>query len=278
MDLIEIKKKGKKPKKALKFVGAALIILIGLLIISLLIIPKELKEIQNKISQSDTFGTKQGTGLGELGNINPLGKEDTETTSGGGGGGSGGGESSGGGSGGGDTPKLTEEEIYSSGILEIKNRIDAPYTNHRVRIGHWPGASEGINEYDHTYGALFNPSNVASKIVSAADETDLDVDSRPLDSKSTMYLELSLVSQSGSAVKISSSNEIRISMPLAEYVFEDDTITIQQYDPNGIETFPPYNVKELIQQGGGVGIITLPNLSGSYNSQEPYAYFKLIFS
>lgn len=255
-------KKKKGMKKIFKIFAAILIILIGLTIIVLLMVPKEV--------------IKSGTDIGALGNIHPFGGDDEtggDRTSNeipseiGGEGGSGGG-----------TETSSEEVVSSPGILEIINRIDAPYTNHGVRIGHWEGASEDINDYDHIYGAMFNPSNVASKIISNVSETELDVDSRPLDSSTTFYFELSLVSQSGNPITISSSNELRLSLPLEEYEFEDKTLTIQRYDPEGIENYKSYDVKSLISKGRGTGKVILSDLDGQYNSEEPYAYFRITIS
>ena len=70
-----------------------------------------------------------------------------------------------------------------------------------------------------------------------------------------------------------------MSFPLASegYTFGSKTITIQQYDPsNANAVYTLYNVRELINNNGGV--IQLANLSGTYASQVPYAYFKVMFS
>ena len=66
-------------------------------------------------------------------------------------------------------------------------------------------------------------------------------------------------------------------MPLESkygYDFGSQTPYLQQYNPNGTSNYPIYHVKNLITAGGRVGTIELPNLDGTYGSQEPYAYFE----
>ena len=104
-------------------------------------------------------------------------------------------------------------------------------------------------------------------------------DVRPLNSLSTISLELSLHSQSGGAITINSTNELRLSLPLTDrgYTFANKTLTIQQYEPNDSSaSYPSYDVRDVIDDDGGM--IVLVNLSGSYDSEEPYAWFKVEFS
>ena len=120
------------------------------------------------------------------------------------------------------------------------------------------------------------------KIISNITEYQLRVDTRPTTSFSIIYLELSLHSQSGSALSVSNlTNELRLSLPLAGspyfYNFSGKTLTIQQYDPNDTAaSYTAYDVREVIANDGGV--ITLANLNGTYASEEPYAWFRLSFS
>ena len=68
-------------------------------------------------------------------------------------------------------------------------------------------------------------------------------------------------------------------MPLTDrgYTFANKTLTIQQYDPNDTAaSYTSYNVRDVINNNNGV--IALVNLSGSYDSEEPYAWFKVEFS
>jgi len=61
------------------------------------------------------------------------------------------------------------------------------------------------------------------------------------------------------------------------YNFTNKTLTIQQYDPNDTAaSYTSYNVRDVINNNHGV--ITLAHLDGSYNSEEPYAWFRVEFS
>ena len=163
------------------------------------------------------------------------------------------------------------------GKLEIINKIDAPYTSHACNIVHMDGATEGIDDDDHVYGAMFNPSNIAAKVISKVGSTELDVDLRPLNSGATINLELSLVSSSGDPVSIESENELILSYPLEGYTFDSSTLILQQYDPDDANAvYPAYNVTDVIDNQQG--IITLENITGSHDSEVPYAYFTLTFS
>ncbi len=61
------------------------------------------------------------------------------------------------------------------------------------------------------------------------------------------------------------------------YDFSGKTITIQQYDPNNPSaSYTVYDVKNVIEDNNGV--ITLARLDGTYDSEVPYAYFRITFS
>ena len=92
---------------------------------------------------------------------------------------------------------------------------------------------------------------------------------------------MSLHSQSGGAITLNSTNELRLSFPLAGspyfYTFANKTLTFQQYNPsNTSESFPSYDVRDVIENDGGV--IVLARLDGSYDSELPYAWFRVGFS
>jgi len=75
------------------------------------------------------------------------------------------------------------------------------------------------------------------------------------------------------------TNELRLSLPLESrgYTFANKTLTIQQYNPNNLaESYPAYDVRDVIDDDAGV--ITLARLDGSYDSEVPYAWFKIYFS
>ena len=89
-----------------------------------------------------------------------------------------------------------EEMLSSAGKLRVTNRISS-YSGASGSVIHWQGASESLDDYDGRYYAMFTPSGITGKIVSTVEGTELDADSRPIDSMSSVELELSLVSQSG---------------------------------------------------------------------------------
>ena len=166
----------------------------------------------------------------------------------------------------------------SQGEIVLEYRIGVPYTDSNWELVHHPGAEEGLDKYDSNYYAMFDSSGIASKIISRVGENELDNDARPDTSKTEFLIELSLVSQSGGDVSISSPNELRVLMPLEGYTFGSQKLVLQQYDPDDpSEIIADYDVRELIEEGEGVGIIKLPDINGNHKSGEPYAYFKLIF-
>jgi len=155
----------------------------------------------------------------------------------------------------------------SSGKIYVANQIDVPYTNCRCLIFHYPGALEGfegLGGFDYTYDPMFNPSGIASKIVSIVEGKELNTDSRPENSTTTISLPLSLVSQSGDPITISSDNRCYVELTSIDgtgpFANEDVFIAI-----NG-ETF---DVRELIANHSGT--IPLPRLEGTYGYSVPYA-------
>ena len=182
----------------------------------------------------------------------------------------------------GGTSAEAEEVTYGTGKLEIINWIsDSDFDKGSYNVVHYSGGTEGYGTYDRRYSSFFSPSGKATKIISNITEYQLRVDTRPVDSLSTIYLELSLHSQGGGAITINSTNELRLSLPLAGapyfYNFTNKTLTIQQYDPNNTAaSYPSYDVRDVIDDDGGV--ITLARLDGSYESEVPYAWFRVGFS
>jgi len=81
------------------------------------------------------------------------------------------------------------------------------------------------------------PSGVKAKIVSKVQNNEVVTDKRPEGSTSVVNLELSLHSQSGSPITLTSTNELRVEF-VSETglgIFNDfgsQPIIIQQYDPN----------------------------------------------
>jgi hypothetical protein len=120
---------------------------------------------------------------------------------------------------------------YTPGKLEIYNEV----SNHDFIGGfhttvHASG-QEGFDSKDSGYDVFWDMDTKATKIVSIIPGYELMGDSRPLTSTSTIYLELSLHSQSGSAISVTDlKNELRLSFPLASdgYTFGSKPITLWQ--------------------------------------------------
>jgi hypothetical protein len=167
--------------------------------------------------------------------------------------------------------------VSSPGILRVVNAITPYHTSSAYKLIHWDGSSENVDSLDKTYFAMPNPSGITTKIISKIDSTELYADFRPLNSKSTAYLELSIISSSGGSKALESINELRLELPRVSegYDFENKTLTIQQYDPSDSSaSYSSYDVRDVIDNDNGV--ITLANLNGTYTSGVPYAYFKVM--
>jgi len=178
----------------------------------------------------------------------------------------------------------------TKGKLDIFNKI---YTNSSqgLVINHTvkEGVSDDYDSWDHIYDAMFDPSGISSKIVSLVQgedgEKELNIDRRPEESIAQANLELSLHSQFGNPITISSLNELWCSLPLAGspyfYDFGNKPIALKQYDPNDPNRFYPlYDIRQIIAHQNGpynTGIIELRPLNATYGSEVPYAYFKLYF-
>jgi len=183
--------------------------------------------------------------------------------------------------GGGTTPAETteaEEVSYGTGALSIINKVPSLGTM-SFAIVHRSEGLEGYDSKDSIYYAMFDPDGKSSKIISNITGYELDLDARPLNSLSTIYLELSLHSQSGGALSVSNvTNELRLSIDPNNkgWNFANKTLTLQQYNPsNTSESFPSYDVRDVIENDGGV--IVLARLDGSYDSELPYAWFRVGF-
>jgi len=135
----------------------------------------------------------------------------------------------------------------SQGKINIDNKIDIPYTSSGCLIFHYPGASEGIDNYDNPYGPMFNPSGVASKIVSSVEDKELDGDVRPENSTSSVSLSLGIEFEGGSG-SISSSNYLNISCS----GFDGENVWIEANGQTfNAKTTSTINLPNLVNQGQG---------------------------
>jgi len=255
----------KKRKKyfAIWVVAAIVFILIGALV-SFIVSSKFAERVSRVFSDLNPFkpeGKPDDGGGSNLSKAANATAAETTTTGGGGG-------------------DVAEEVVYGSGKLRIVNWLsDSELGKGYHTTFHQSGGTDELDYYDAYYSAFFSPSGKSTKIISRITGYELRVDTRALNSLSTIYLELSLHSQSGDAITLNSTNELRLSFPLASsgYNFSGKTITLQQYNPNNTgQSFPSYDVRDVIDNDGGV--IALARLDSSYNSEEPYAYFRLRFS
>lgn len=180
---------------------------------------------------------------------------------------------------------LCSSNIYAVpfGRLDINYSVVASMDSDTCKVLQYITGEEGFDGLDNTYGPLFSPYGVKSKIVSIIPGYELAGDVRPRESTSPIYLELSIHRQNGNPTTISAANYF--SFDLFEYdsgsqwvneEFGDMPITIQQYNPsNPNEVYPMYDVRNTIDLNGG--IINLSDLNGTYNSEEVFAWFTLRF-
>lgn len=154
------------------------------------------------------------------------------------------------------------------GKLNILNRIET-YQNQDHAFLHYPGASEGFDEgVDDEYSPMWGPYDISSKIVSIIPGYELMVDARPENSTSFVSLELSLISKTGDPITINSTNQLELSLPLAQshgYDFGTKPITLQ------LENGQRYDVKKGTNNGQTTMILPLPDLNGTYDSEQVYA-------
>ena len=260
------KKRNKKQILFIVIIGAVALVLLSM-VAGFIFSSKYAGKISRIFLDLNPFKPEQepeGTGEGELGTLSPL-----NATTGGGG----------------TTPAAgtsaeAEEVTYGTGKLEIINWIsDYEFGKGYHASFHWSGGTDGLDYYDAYYSTFFSPSGKATKIISNITGYELRVDTRSLTSTSTVYLELSLHTQSGSSVTFSNvTNELRLSIDPNNkgWDFASKTLTIQQYDPNNTSaSYTSYDVRDVIDDGG---VITLARLDGSYDSEVPYAYFRVGFS
>ena len=177
-------------------------------------------------------------------------------------------------------PMMLASPVRASerGYLETQNYIGPSNTSGLHKTVHWEGNSEELDSYDVIYDPLFNPSGISSKIVSIIPGYELMRDERPL-SNIFVDLELSLNSKNGKPITVSNlENELKFEIDPEGTVgnFGTKPITLQQYDPcDPNACYPEYDVRKVINLDGG--IIPLPDLNGTYNSEEVYTWFKLAF-
>jgi len=167
----------------------------------------------------------------------------------------------------------------NTGKLEIINSIGNPYGSQSHATVHRIEATEGYDDiYDHEYGFMSGPTDVFSKIISKIPGYELDVDSRPLDSNTSINLELSLHSENGQPISITSGNELICNLPLEYlgYDFGSKPITLQQQDlsdlnKDGKVDFHDFAI--LANDYGETGNALAGDISGEYNISDGHVDF-----
>lgn len=173
----------------------------------------------------------------------------------------------------------------STGVLETRNYVnDSRFVKQDHSIVHVEGATEGYDDgLDSIYYPMFTPDGLATKIVSIVELNELDIDMRPVDSNSVMDLELSLISESGNPISVSNlENELRFVIdPKNGGIYDFGTKPITYWEQDGNDPNVYYLIanvrKEILRNGGDVGVIPLPNLNGTYDSEVPYLKSQIRF-
>ena len=150
------------------------------------------------------------------------------------------------------------------------------------RTIHYEGRTEGFDRgKDQIYSASWGTYTKKTKIVSIIPKYKLIQDARPLESFTPISLELSLHSQSGSGISVTDlENKLHLSFPLASegWDFGVKPITLWRRflaEPDKLQFLA--DIREVIAEQGGIGIVPLPNLNGEYGSQVPYDFLQVRF-
>ena len=178
---------------------------------------------------------------------------------------------------------------YGKGRLEIYNDVgDFNYDVGLQTTYHYTKGSDGYdNYYDVPYSEppfWMNP--VTTKIVSIIPDYQLRVDTRYLDSFTSVNVELSLHSQYNTPITVSNlQNWLICKSPPAGSEIRDflpKPVTLWRRflaEPNKFQFLA--DIREALNKNGGWGTgeasIPLPALNGTYESQVPYDFLQLRF-
>jgi len=168
-----------------------------------------------------------------------------------------------------------------TGRLDMEVNINnLNYVNNTWKFLHKDTTTDGFDSgEDNTYGTIFFPFSTASKAISKIPGYELMTDKRHPDSNTPIDLELSLHSESGDPIYVNSSNnylEFILDPTERDWEFGNKPITYWEQDENDPSIFYLIaNVRKEILQNNGV--IPLPNLDGTYDSEEPYLKSQIRF-
>lgn len=107
------------------------------------------------------------------------------------------------------------------GTVSLRYNIGTFYTNRSCSIGNLNGASAGIDSYDFRYQELFNPSGVASKIITEVEDQELDINMRDENNTSSAIVEYSIITDGRPIPEI---NDREISWSVSG--FDDYDVTV----------------------------------------------------
>lgn len=185
-----------------------------------------------------------------------------------------------------------DEVVYKVGKLNLYNEIADIGGYWPLGIIHRPGALEEF-EGDYGYDSLYNsgpPDKPNTKVVSTLQtqegKEELDLDSRPLESFSSVNLELS-VDTGGGNIDISCANNIMCSIDPNNkgYDFGAKPITLWRRfpaEPDKLQFLA--DVREALARNNFIGPfgfkytrIPLPDLNGRFGNQVPYEFLQVRF-
>lgn len=182
------------------------------------------------------------------------------------------------------------EIVWGTGKLNVGSAI-ADGCSMDMKILHRSEGTEGYDLKDSLYGLGPScPYGNEAKIISRVGEYELDGDSRPEDSLTSVYLELSLKVPGGGLIHKESINYIWLEMPIAGppyvYDFGYKPLTLWKRsiidpnenpnDPNNYTISFMADIREVIDKNRGV--VPLAPLNGTYASEVPYLYAQVRFN
>jgi hypothetical protein len=99
------------------------------------------------------------------------------------------------------SPYLMESKASAQeGQLRLLYRIDDPYNSFLFRLNHSVESLEGKDKNDSVYAVPPSPSNVSAKVASDVEGQEMMVDSRPINSTSTVHAHYSVINEQGGPI------------------------------------------------------------------------------
>ena len=175
---------------------------------------------------------------------------------------------------------------YNKGKLRIENEVNDEIHSYDFDQGyhttfHWPDGTDGFDGLDNHYSHSIWINPVTTKIISVVPGYELRVDTRNLNSFTSVDLELSLHSQSGAPINVSNLENwlsCIIDPNNKGWDFQPKPLTLWRRflaEPDKLQFLA--DIREAFAKQGGTGIVPLPDLNGTYESQVPYDFLQLRF-